>query len=61
VNFPFCCYMRPLHRQICWLLPLIQTLSLAMFSLPLPRGPIDEGQPKKHLLLSHRRRLLLNF
>jgi hypothetical protein len=34
---------------------------LALFSLSLSRGPNDKGQPKKHLLLSHRRRLLLNF
>jgi hypothetical protein len=62
VNVPFCCYTRLLHRQICWLLPLIQTLSLALFSLSLLRGPNDKGQPKKHLLLSRqRRRLLLNF
>jgi hypothetical protein len=53
--------MRLLHRWICWLLPLIQTLSLALFSLSLPRGSNDEGQPKKHLLLSYRRLLLLNF
>jgi hypothetical protein len=61
VNVPFYCYMRPLHRKICWLLPLISTLSLALFSLPLPRGPNDEGQPKKHLLLSRQRRLMQNF
>jgi hypothetical protein len=61
VDVPFCCYMRPLRRRIRWLLPLIQILSLALFSLPLPRGPNDEGQPKKHLLLSRRRCLLLNF
>jgi hypothetical protein len=34
---------------------------LALFSLSLPWGPNDEGQPKKHLLLSRQRRLLLNF
>jgi hypothetical protein len=47
VNVPFCCYMRPLYRRICWLLPLIQTLSFALFSLPFPQGSNDEGQPKK--------------
>jgi hypothetical protein len=43
------------------LLPLVLTLSLALFSLFLPRGPNDEGLPKKHLLLFCRRRLQLNF
>jgi hypothetical protein len=61
VNVPFCCYMCLLHQRICWLLPLIQTMSLALFSLSLLRGPNDEGQPKKHLSLFRRRRLLLNF
>jgi hypothetical protein len=55
VNVPFYCYMCPLHRQISCLLPLNLTMSSALFSLPLPRGPNDEGQPKKHLLLSRRR------
>jgi hypothetical protein len=27
VNVPVYCYMRPLHRRICWLLPLIPILS----------------------------------
>jgi hypothetical protein len=36
VNVPFCCYMHLLRQQIYWLLPLIPTLSLALFSLPLP-------------------------
>jgi hypothetical protein len=61
VNVPFCCYTRLLHRQTCWLLPLTQTLSLALFSLFLPLGPNDEGHSKKRLLLFHRRRLLLSF
>jgi hypothetical protein len=61
LNIPFYCYMRPLHRQIYWLLPLTLTPSSAFFSLPLPRGPNDEGQPKKDLLLSCQRRLLQNF
>jgi hypothetical protein len=61
VNVPFCCYMHPLHRQICWLLPLILTLSLALFSLPLLRGPNDEVRPKRHLLVFRWRRLLQNF
>jgi hypothetical protein len=50
-----------LHRHICWLLPLILTLSLTLFSLPLPRGPNNEVQPKRHLLLFRRRHLLQNF
>jgi hypothetical protein len=33
VNAPFCCYTHLLHRQICLLLPLVLTLSLALFSL----------------------------
>jgi hypothetical protein len=61
VNVTFCCYMRLLHRRICWLLPLIRTLSLALFSLSLPLGPNDEGHSKKYLLLFRRRRLLLSF
>jgi hypothetical protein len=61
VSVLFYCYMHPLHRQICWLLPLTPTPSLALFSLPLPRDPNDVGQPKRHLLLSHRRRLMQNF
>jgi hypothetical protein len=61
VNVFFCCYTRLLHRRICWLLPLIQTLSLALFSLSLPRGPNGKGQLKKHLSLFCRKRLLLNF
>jgi hypothetical protein len=27
VNVPVYCYMHPLHRRICWLLPLIPILS----------------------------------
>jgi hypothetical protein len=61
VNVPFCCYTRLLLRRICWLLPLVQTLSLALFSLSLPRGLNNEGQPKKHILLSRRRHLLPSF
>jgi hypothetical protein len=61
VSVPFDCYMRTLHRQTYWVLPLTLTPSLALFSLPLPRGPNDAGQPKRHLLLSRRRRLLQNF
>jgi hypothetical protein len=53
--------MRILHRRICLLLPLIQTLFLVLFSLSLPLGPNDEGHSKKHLLLFRRRRLRLNF
>jgi hypothetical protein len=49
------------YRQICWLLPLALTLSLALFSLPLPRGLNDEVRPKRRLLLFRRRRLLQNF
>jgi hypothetical protein len=61
VNVPFCCYTHLLHRQICCLLPLVLTLSLALFSLPLSRGLSDEVRPKRHLLLFCRRRLLQNF
>jgi hypothetical protein len=61
VNALFCCYTHLLHRQICLLLPLVLTLSLALFSLFLPWGPSDEGLPKKHLLIFHRRRLQLIF
>jgi hypothetical protein len=53
--------MRPLHQRICWLLPLVQLLSLASFFLSLPRDLSDEGLPKKHLLPVRRRRLLLSF
>jgi hypothetical protein len=60
-NAPFCCYTHLLHRQICLLLTLVLTLSLALFSLSLPRGPNDEGLLKKHLLLFRWRRLQLNF
>jgi hypothetical protein len=61
VNIPFCYYTHPLHRQICWLLPLIPTLSLALFSLPLPQGLNDKVRLKRHLLLFRQRRLLQNF
>jgi hypothetical protein len=61
VNIPFCCYTHPLRRQIYWLLPLILTLSLALFALPLPQGLNDEVRLKRHLLLFCRRRLLQNF
>jgi hypothetical protein len=61
VNVPFCCYMHLLHQQTCWLLPLTQTLSLALFSLFLPLGLDDEGHSKKRLLLFRWRRLLLSF
>jgi hypothetical protein len=57
----FCYYMCPLHQRICWLLPLVQLLSLVSFFLSLPRDLIDEGRPKKRLLLVRRRRLLLSF
>jgi hypothetical protein len=40
---------------------LILTLFWASFSLILPRGPNDEGQPKKHLMLARRRHLLQSF
>jgi hypothetical protein len=40
---------------------LILTPFWALFSLILPRGPNGEGQPKKHLLPAHRRRLLRSF
>jgi hypothetical protein len=53
--------MHPLRQQICWLLPLVRLLSLALFFLSLPRGPSDEVQPKKRLLLFRRRRPLLSF
>jgi hypothetical protein len=53
--------MRPLHQRICWLLPLVQLLSLASFFLSLPRDLINEVRPKKRLLLFRRRRLLLCF
>jgi hypothetical protein len=53
--------MRPLRQRICWLLPLAQLLSLALFFLFLPRDLSNEGQLKKHLLLVRRRRPLLNF
>jgi hypothetical protein len=61
VNAPFCCYTRLLHRQICWLLPLAQTLFSALFFLSLLLDPNDEGRSKKHLSLFHRRHLLLSF
>jgi hypothetical protein len=61
VNAPFCCYTRLPHRRICWLLPLAQTLFLALFFLSLLLGPNNEGRSKKHLSLFRRRRLLLNF
>jgi hypothetical protein len=61
VTVLFCYYMRPLHQLICWLLPLVQLLSLASFFLSLPRDLIDEVRPKKRLLLFRRRRLLLYF
>jgi hypothetical protein len=61
VNASFCCYTHLLHRRICWLLLLTQTLSLALFSLFLPLGLNDEGHSKKHLLLFRRRHLLLSF
>jgi hypothetical protein len=53
--------MRPLHQQICWPLPLVQLLSLALFFLSLPRDLSDKGRPKKRLLLARRRRPLLSF
>jgi hypothetical protein len=40
---------------------LTLTLFWALFSLILPRGTNSEGQPKKHLLLACRRRLLRSF
>jgi hypothetical protein len=61
VNVPFCCCMRLLRRRICWLLPLAQTLFLALFSLSLLLGPNDEGHSKKRLSLFRRRRLLPSF
>jgi hypothetical protein len=61
VNVPFCCYTHLLHQQICWLLPLVPTLSLALFSLPLPRGLNDEVRSKMRLLLFRRRHLLQSF
>jgi hypothetical protein len=61
VNAPFCYCTRLLHRQICWLFPLAQILFLALLFLFLPLGLYDEGHSKKHLLLFHRRRLLLSF
>jgi hypothetical protein len=61
VNILFYCYMHPLRQQICWLLPLVWLLSLALFFLSLPRGPSDEVQPKKRLLLFRRRCPLLSF
>jgi hypothetical protein len=53
--------MRPLHQRICWLLPLAQLLSLALFFLSLPPDLSGEGRPKKRLLLIRRKRLLLSF
>jgi hypothetical protein len=61
VNVPFCCYTHLLYRKICWLLPLVPTQSLALFSLPLPRGLNDEVRPKRRLLLFRRRCLLQSF
>jgi hypothetical protein len=61
VNDPLCCYTRLLHRRICWLLPLAQTLFLALFFLSLLLGPNDKGCSKKHLSLFRRRHLLLSF
>jgi hypothetical protein len=61
VNVPFCCCMCLLYRWICWLLPLTQTLSLALFSLSLLLGLNDEGHSKKRLLLFCWRHLLLSF
>jgi hypothetical protein len=53
--------MCPLRRRICWLLPLAQQLSLALFFLSLPRDLSDEGRPKKRLWLIRRRCPLLSF
>jgi hypothetical protein len=61
VTVLFCCSMRPLHQQICWLLPLAQLLFLALFFLSLPPDLSGEVRPKKHLLFVRRRRLLLSF
>jgi hypothetical protein len=61
VNVPFCCFMHLPHRRIYLLLPLILTLSWALFSLNLPRDLNGEGRPKKHLLLACRRCLLQCF
>jgi hypothetical protein len=43
------------------LLPLILTLSWALFSLTHPRDPNSEGQLKKHLLPFHQRHLPQSF
>jgi hypothetical protein len=61
VSLPFCYCMRPLHRRICLLLPLVPILTWALFSLTLPRDLNGEGQLKKHLLPARRRRLLQSF
>jgi hypothetical protein len=53
--------MHPLRQQIYWLLPLTRLLLLALLFHSLPRGLSDEGQPRKRLLLFHRRRPLLSF
>jgi hypothetical protein len=61
VNAPFYCCKRLLHRQICLQSLLILTPFWALFSLIIPRGPNDEGQPKKHLLPARQRHLLWSF
>jgi hypothetical protein len=53
--------MHLLRQQIYWLLPLVWLLLSAFSFLSLPRGLSDEVQPKKCLLLFHRRRPLLSF
>jgi hypothetical protein len=60
-NAPFYCCKHLLHRRICLRSLLILTPFWALFSLVLPRGSNSEGQPKKHLLPAHRRRLLWSF
>jgi hypothetical protein len=57
----FCCYTRPLHQQICWLIPLTRLLSWVLFFLFLPRDLNDEVLPKRRLSPVHRRRPLLSF
>jgi hypothetical protein len=61
VNMLFYCDKHPLHLRICLLPPLALTLFWVLFFPILQRGPNDEGQTQKHLLLARRRRFLLSF
>jgi hypothetical protein len=61
VNVIFYCDKHPLHLWICLLPPSALTPFWVLFSPILQRGPNDEGQMQKHLLLAHRRHFMLSF